>query len=546
MMDYLMVFVRLAEWLMANSIFYRRSAAAKNKIKLTKATSFKHLNQPSNISSSPSLTKLTQFSSINSLVCDIDGVLLRPTTQSLSFFPFFMLVAFEAGSLIRALLLLLTCPLLLVLSYNWRLKVMIFVTFCGLKVKDMQSVSRAVLPKFYLENLNVRVFDVLMSAKYRAVVTSVPLVMVEGFLKEYLEIDAVVGTKLRRFGGGKYFSGFVGVEGLVVKYMAVKELFGDTKPHVGIGSPALHDHRLISLCKNGYAVTKEDAMNSKISQMPRDKYPKPLIFHDGRLAFLPTPLATAAMFIWLPIGIFLAVFRILIGIVLPYHVAAFLGALSGVRIRLTGTDPVRSNPNKGVLYVCTHRTLLDPVFLSTALAKPMTAVTYSLSRMSEILAPIKTVRLTRDRTQDGETMQRLLSEGDLVVCPEGTTCREPYLLRFSSLFAELADEIVPVAVNTHVSMFYGTTASGFKCLDPIFFLMNPRPFYHLHVMETLPMELSYAGGKSCFEVANYIQRKLGESLGFECTNLTRKDKYLMLAGNEGIVGGDKRKKVESR
>ena len=286
-------------------------------------------------------------------------------------------------------------------------------------------------------------------------------------------------------------------------------------------------------------VTEEDSKSSPSSVMTRDKYPKPLVFHDGRLAFFPTPSAILAMFLWLPLGIFLAIYRICIGIFLPYKMANLLGIWSGIDIKLKGEDinhhSELGNKRKGVLYACSHRTLLDPVFLCTTLGRSLTAVTYSLSKTSEIIAPIRTVRLTRDRKKDGETMQRLLSEGDLVVCPEGTTCREPYLLRFSSLFAELADEIVPVAMYTHVSMFYGTTASGLKCLDPIFFLMNPRPSYHIHLLGKLPKELTCAGGRSCCEVANYIQRQLADALGFECTTFTRRDKYMMLAGNEGRV-----------
>lgn len=282
---------------------------------------------------------------------------------------------------------------------------------------------------------------------------------------------------------------------------------------------------------------KSQATTTTNSMVPREKYPKPIIFHDGRLAFLPTPFATLCMFMWIPIGIFLAIFRISVGVFLPYKLAILLGSWSGLRINLKPHHQNSSNPTKknGVLYVCSHRTLLDPVFLSTSMGKPLIAVTYSLSKFSEIIAPIKTVRLTRDRTKDGEAMQRLLKEGDLVVCPEGTTCREPYLLRFSPLFAELTDEIVPVAVNTKVSMFYGTTASGLKWLDPIFFLMNPRPSYDMVVLPKVPKEFTCGGGKSSYEVANYIQRQLGNVLGFECTKLTRKDKYLMLAGNEGVV-----------
>nr|GMC74783.1 glycerol-3-phosphate acyltransferase 1 [Ipomoea batatas] len=489
-------------------------------------------SKPSNHLSSlyPNVTKCSlHHREAQTFVCDMQGTLLR----SHSFFPYFMLVAFEGGSIFRAFLLLLSCPFLWFLDFEVKLRVIIFITFCGLRLKDVDSVGRAVLPKFYLENLNFHVYQVLASAGTRIVFTSVPRVMVEGFLKEYLSVDSVKGTELHTL--GDFFTGFVSHSGLLVKHRALKEVFGDQMPDIGVGTPTLHDHLFISLCKEAYVVNSED--NNKMgSVMPREKYPKPLVFHDGRLAFLPTPLAALAMFIWLPVGILLAIFRIFIGKCLPYKVAVFLGSLSGVNLRLKGSDPPRSEKGKGVLYVCTHRTLLDPVFLSAALDKPLIAVTYSLSKMSELIAPIRTVRLKRDRKRDGETMQKLLREGDLVVCPEGTTCREPYLLRFSSLFAELADEIVPVAVDTSTAMFYGTTASGLKWLDPIFFLMNPRPCYRIHILGKVPGEMTCGGGgKSSVEVANYIQKELGEALGFECTNLTRRDKYLMLAGNDGIV-----------
>ncbi|XP_034701314.1 glycerol-3-phosphate acyltransferase 1 isoform X1 [Vitis riparia] len=525
-----MVFLKIMDWvvyqLLANSC-YRAARKMRNYGFFLRNPSLRTSQQYPLF---PSVTKCClEGRGSHTLVCDIDGALLR----SQSFFPYFMLVAFEGGSIFRAFLLLLSWPFLWVLDSDLRFRVMIFISFCGLRLKDMESVGRSVLPKFYLENLNLQVYELWASTGSRVVFTSVPRVMVEGFLKEYLSVNHVIGTELQTV--GQYFTGLLSGSGLLVKCSALKEFFGEKKPDIGLGSSSLHDHHFISLCKESYVVTNEDSKSSASSVMTRDQYPKPLVFHDGRLAFLPTPWATLSMFLWLPLGIVLAIYRVCIGIFLPYKMANLLGVWSGIDIRLKGNDIKSDNNRKGVLYVCSHRTLLDPVFLCTTLGKPLTAVTYSLSKTSEIIAPIRTVRLTRDRKKDGETMQRLLSEGDLVVCPEGTTCREPYLLRFSSLFAELADEIVPVAMYTHVTMFYGTTASGLKCLDPIFFLMNPRPSYHVHVLGKLPKELTCAGGRPSCEVANYIQRQLADALGFECTTLTRRDKYMMLAGNEGVV-----------
>lgn len=177
------------------------------------------------------------------LVCDIHSILLR----NHSFFPYFMLVSFEGGSILRAFLLLCSCPILWFMSYERKLKVMIFITFCGLKIKDMEMVARVVLPKFYMENLNLKAYEVLASVGCRVLFTCVPRVMVEGFVKEYLNGDDVVATELDSL--GCYFTGLVCKDGLIVKDWAIMDYFGDIRPDLGIGSSCVNDHHFISCCK---------------------------------------------------------------------------------------------------------------------------------------------------------------------------------------------------------------------------------------------------------------------------------------------------------
>ncbi|XP_059669681.1 glycerol-3-phosphate acyltransferase 5-like isoform X1 [Cornus florida] len=464
---------------------------------------------------------------MESIVSELEGTLVKDSDP----FSYYMLVAFEASGIIRFALLLMLWPVTRLLDAcgmgDCGLKLTIFVATAGLRVSEIESVARAVLPKFYMDDIDMEAWRVFSSCDKRVVVTKTPRVMVERFVKEHLRADEVIGSELvvNRFG---FATGFIkGDIGSISHRVA--ELFGDEQPSLGLCSPQTGSS-FLSLCK-------EQSQPPFINNQKHDRQlvrPLPVIFHDGRLVKRPTPSTAILILLWIPFGITLAIIRIAIGVMLPMWAVPKLSRLFGGKVIVKGKPPPPTS-GSGVLFVCTHRTLMDPVVLSSVLQRKIPAVTYSISRLSEILSPIPTVRLTRIRHVDADKIKSELSNGDLVVCPEGTTCREPFLLRFSALFAELTDRIVPVAMNYRVGFFHATTARGWKGLDPIFFFMNPRPVYEVTFLNQLPHEATCSSGKSPHDVANYVQRILAATLGFECTNFTRKDKYRVLAGNDGIV-----------
>ncbi|KAL1329016.1 hypothetical protein HN51_046175 [Arachis hypogaea] len=475
----------------------------------------------------------------HTIVADMDGTLLIGRSS----FPYFALIAFEVGGYLRLLFFLLASPLAAILyhfvSESAGIQVLIFTSMAGMRFSSIESVARAVLPKFYSEDLHPETWRVFSSCGRKYVLTANPRVMVEPFLKEMLSADMVLGTELGSYKGRA--TGLVRKPGVLVgknKEDVLKQTFGDERPDIGLGDK-LSDAPFMALCKEAYIVLPKP----KLKAVPSGKLPKPIIFHDGRLVQKPTPLNALLTLLWIPLGFPLACLRLAAATLLPMSLAYYALWLLGVYVTVKGTPPPpanKSNCQGGVLFVCNHRTMTDPVFLSIALGRPIPVVTYSISRFSEIIAPIKTVRLRRDRSADASMIKKLLQEGDLVICPEGTTCREPFLLRFSALFAELTDELVPVAMVNRMSMFHGTTARGWKGMDPLFLLMNPNPAYEITFLNKLPKELTCGSGrKMSIDVANYIQSLIAETLSYKCTSFTRKDKYKALAGNDGTVPIDK-------
>ncbi|XP_039131998.1 glycerol-3-phosphate acyltransferase 7-like [Dioscorea cayenensis subsp. rotundata] len=435
-------------------------------------------------------------------VFELEKVLLKDPHP----FPYFMLIAFEASGLIRFMLLLLMWPLVRFFEgigmEELSLQFMVFFAVAGLKETEIESVSRAVLPKFYMDDIDMVAWNNFNSFRRRVVLTRCPKVMVERFAKDHLRANEVFGREL-------HINRFGYATGLLMK----------------------QEKTLQNKEQNYSSITNEEEKDRN-----QDLHPLPVIFHDGRLVRRPTPFTSLLIILWIPLGIIVAFIRIVIGLLLPMSLIPYVIQIFGSKLIVRGRPPPPSTGNgDGVLFVCTHRTLMDPVVLSVVLRRKIPAVTYSISRLSEILSPIPTIRLSRNRKLDAAKIKAQLANGDLVVCPEGTTCREPFLLRFSALFAELTDRIVPVAMNYRVSFFHATTARGWKAMDPIFFFMNPRPVYEVTFLNQLPVEATCSAGKSPYDVANYVQRILAATLGFECTNFTRKDKYRMLAGNDGTV-----------
>lgn len=170
------------------------------------------------------------------MVSELEGTLLKDPSP----FCYFMLVAFEASGLIRFALLLILWPVIRLLELcGWGdagLKVTIFVATAGVKMSEIEAVARAVLPKFYFDDVNLEAWRSFSLFRRRVVVSKMPRIMLERFVKEHLQADDVVGSELavNRFG---FATGFVKQDFGDSISRDVSSLFADDQPSLGLGRP---------------------------------------------------------------------------------------------------------------------------------------------------------------------------------------------------------------------------------------------------------------------------------------------------------------------
>lgn len=170
----------------------------------------------------------------------------------------------------------------------------------------------------------------------------------------------------------------------------------------------------------------------KVEPIPNEKLPEPIVFHDGRLVQKPTPLMALLIILWIPIAFPLPLMLwIAAGSLLPMPLVYYAFWALGVRITVPPPPIKKSTGQSGVLFICSHRTLLDPIFLSTALGHP-SPPSPTLSLVCLRSFPQSKPCVSPDRAKDASMIKKLLEEGDVAICPEGTTCREPFLLMFSA------------------------------------------------------------------------------------------------------------------
>lgn len=230
------------------------------------------------ITSFPAVVKCNSTGRENhTVVADMDGTLLRGRSS----FPYFALVAFEVGGILRLLFLLLLSPLAGILYYfvseSAGIKVLIFATYAGMKVSDIEMVARAVLPKFYSSDLHPESWRVFSACGKRCVLTANPRIMVEAFLKDFLGTDLVLGTEICTYKGRA--TGFARQPGILVgknKADALKKAFGEAQPELGLGDRHT-DYPFLELCKVGnFIITiikiflhRSPSMTARISYKPK-------------------------------------------------------------------------------------------------------------------------------------------------------------------------------------------------------------------------------------------------------------------------------------
>ena len=204
---------------------------------------------------------------MESVASELEGTLLKDPDA----FSYFMLVAFEASGLIRFALLLILWPLIRLLYMvgmeDKGLKLMIFVSLAGVPKSDIESVARAVLPKFYMDDLDMDAWKVFSSCDKRVVLTKTPRIMVERFVKEHLRADEVIGSELsfNRFG---LATGLVQGDSIDTISGRVATFFSqESAPTLGMGRPSSShdDDSFLHLCKVNISLIKLYNKNMMLS-----------------------------------------------------------------------------------------------------------------------------------------------------------------------------------------------------------------------------------------------------------------------------------------
>lgn len=181
------------------------------------------------------------------VVAELEGTLLKDPDP----FPYFMLVAFERNfGLVRFTVLLLLWPVLKLLELisqpNLRLRIMVLIALSGARKSEIEAVSRAVLPKFLLDDIDSSAWNVFRSYKRRVVVTTWPRVLVETFARMHLGADEVVGCELEMVPCG-YATGFI-ISDTPIENRVHAFFEGDDVPDAGLGRPETAKS-FISICK---------------------------------------------------------------------------------------------------------------------------------------------------------------------------------------------------------------------------------------------------------------------------------------------------------